>query len=161
MNMSSGNHFLANRYCSSMNGIGVTGDQMMPLLQLPAFGNAPVGASVGQPFFAFDIGGGKRNTCRVEPVAIFVDQALATYGLQKLTGNSDRFYLTCLFIFNLLQTADPAAIAQGFPLLPGHLVQCCGHPERILLLFHHLKNLTFLSLRAPPESALSISCRTI
>jgi hypothetical protein len=95
-----------------MDGIPVTADEVMPASQGLSLRYEPVGAGPGQPA---DGGNGfcvQRDAIRDVAAPLRVVAALTAAQVQKLAGNIREVDNTVVLVFELLQTAEPAAVAE-------------------------------------------------
>ena len=102
----------------------------MPGPQILAFGQPPVGAGSGQPAQSGNLFRGQHQTRGHQSGPVAVVSASTGPGVQQVAGHPGVRHFASLAVLKFLQTAASAAVAQGLPLLAGHLFQGQCFPER-------------------------------
>ncbi len=123
-------HAASDRNARGVHGFGVTGDERMPPIQVPALANEHVGAGRRQPIDGFE-GFGRQPHAILdlfEPVGIVaaaaglaVEQPAADIGIIGIR-------VVALFL-ELIEATSPAAVAKAFPFRISHFIQRLASPE--------------------------------
>ena len=113
-----------------MHGLRVSGYQRVPIEKIPSLGNQPVSAGVRKPAKRWhDVGRQLHAVVHIAlPVCVIL--AAACFEIEKSAGDIRHRDVAVVFVFELMQTAFAAAVAQRFPLGGRHLVQTLAFPER-------------------------------
>lgn len=118
------------RRCSRFaDTVRVSCDQRMPFRKWQAIRQPLVGAGRWKPVDGFQHGSRQGDAILHFAVTSRVVDAAACVGVEQAAGDVCIVETAVILIAQLVQTATPAAVAKGFPLLGGHLVEGFGFPE--------------------------------
>src|SRR5882757_11378649 len=127
------NHPSAGRDSRLVHGFRVTRDQGMPPVEVLLQMDQPVGAGLGEPVHLFHNLWGELDAVRHDLLAVLVVPAARGLGVQKLAASVGLGQFPGALVFELVDAAHAAAVAQRFPLLLGHLGERLALPERELI----------------------------
>jgi hypothetical protein len=118
-----GNAFMVHR-------IAITAHQVMPQGQVLAFTDQSIAAGRRQPAEFFGLARRELDAVRHKVTTVRVVGALAGFQVQQFAGDARVIDRVVLFIFELLQAAQTAPVAQRFPLLRIELIEGFAYSER-------------------------------
>src|SRR5580700_5164381 len=128
------NHPPAGRDSRLMHGFRVARHQGVPPVEVLAEMDQPVGAGLGEPVHLLHNLWGELDAVRDDLLAVLVVPAARGLGVQELAASVGLGQFAGALVFQLVDAAHAATVAQRFPLLPGHLGQRLPLPERQQLL---------------------------
>src|SRR5216684_5977937 len=128
-----GNHPSAGRDSRLVHGFRVARDQGVPPIEVLAEMDQPVSTGLGQPVHLFHHLWGELDAVRDDLLAILVVPAAGRLGVQKLAAGVGLGEFPGVLVFELVDAAQAAAVAQRLPLLLGHLGERLALPERQVL----------------------------
>ena len=117
-------------YSRFSHGFGPAGNQGVPPGEAFSFVQQAVGAGFGKPAKPANIIGGQGHAIGNPGGAVRVIGALAGFEIKQLAGGTGVDEFARILVFQLVQAAAAAAIAQAFPFSPAHLRKGLGFPER-------------------------------
>ena len=95
--------------------VAIAADEIVPVRQRAAFGAQAIGAGPGQPADIVDDAQRQPQAIRDEGLAVLVIHAACGLRVEQPAGDIGVLDLAGVFIFDLVQAAASATVAQGFP----------------------------------------------
>lgn len=117
------------RHAGPVNRFGIAGDQRMPLGQVPALGDPPVGAGAGQPTQFCNVVRFQLEAIGHEDMAQLVVGTTAGTGIQQKTCHPGIIDFSGGWVLKFLQAAAAAIVTKGFPLVVAQLLKCFSYPK--------------------------------
>ena len=112
-----------------MHCLGVTTNQMMPERQILALGHQTVSAGGWKPLELGRIRGIQLNAIRHAGTPVGIVAAPAGLQIEQLAGNACVIDGAVFLVFEFLQAAEPATVAQRFPFDGAELGKGLAYPE--------------------------------
>src|SRR5260221_6192968 len=106
----------ASRLTGLVHRLATAGDQIMPVAQRLAGGAQTIGTGSGEPIEPVELHGVELHAIgnKLQPVLVIDAAPVST--IEQLAGDIRRVELTRLFVFEFVDAAAAAAVAQGLPL---------------------------------------------
>lgn len=126
-----------------MHALRIAADERVPGGEAAPLVQAAIGAGGGHPGEVLHLMRGELDAVGHELFPLGVVGAAAALRIKQLAGDVGGEHLSGLLVLEAHQTAAPAAVAEAFPLLLGHLPQSFDFPEGFL---RHLHRVTPMGL---------------
>ena len=139
----------------------IAGQQVMPVRDRLALGPAAISAARRQPWHLFDQAWCQSQAVGHEGLAMAIVRAARGGGIEQLAGDIRLGDLASILVFELVQAATPATVAQGFPLLARQDVEI-EFPEPLSQRTHRPSSAaTPSALSSTGSSAIGLPSRSI
>ena len=96
-----GNYLSPDRLAGRVDGLAVTGDEIVPSRQWQTSGAQFIGATIGQPVELLQLGTRQPYTIRDMKLAVAVVTALGLLDIKQFAGNIGHIYLAIVLVFGL------------------------------------------------------------
>ena len=106
-----------------MYAFGIAGFERVPGVQVLAGGHQPIGAGLGEPAHGLDLGGRQRDAVGYIALPFRVVGAAAGLPVEQPAGDIAIGDFAGIDVFQLVQAAQAATVAERFPFRPGHFAQ--------------------------------------
>src|SRR5690606_31881605 len=106
-------HATAHRNAGFMHRLAAPGNEVMPPVEVSAFRNQPIGASLRQPRYGADFRGSEPHAIRHDRKAVGIIVAPARTGVEEPARHRGPVYVARILILELRQAAFAATVAKS------------------------------------------------